>query len=55
MANPGFVWSVSQGQLPLVFGWTLLSNDLIWWPAFGLYLRDAARLHGGMQALLWGD
>jgi len=51
----GFVWSAWSGSLPLAFGWTLLTNDLIWWPAFGLYLRDAARLSGGWAALLAGE
>jgi len=50
----GFLWSVSTGQLPLIFGWTILTNDLIWWPAFGLYLREAARACGGWAALLRG-
>ena len=51
----GFVWSASQGLLPLAFGWTILTNDLIWWPAFGLYVRDTARLYGGIKPLLRGD
>ena len=51
----GFVWSVTQGRLPLAFGWTLLTNDLIWWPAFALYLRDAARERGGWARLLRGE
>lgn len=51
----GFVWSVGTGQLPLAFGWTILTNDLIWWPAFFLYLRDVARHCGGWQALLMGE
>jgi len=34
----GFAWSYLTGQLPGAFGWTILTNDLIWWPAFGLYL-----------------
>jgi hypothetical protein len=51
----GFVWSVGGGQLPLAFGWTLLTNDLLWWPAFGLYLRDVARACGGWRALLRGE
>ena len=51
----GFAWSVASGQLPLAFGWTILTNDLIWWPAFALYLRDAARLSGGWAALLRGE
>ncbi len=51
----GFVWAVLTGQLPLAFGWTIFTNDLIWWPAFGLYLRDAARYGGGWGALLRGQ
>ena len=51
----GFVWSAALGQLPLAFGWTILANDLLWWPSFSLYLRDAARLHGGWRAMLRGE
>lgn len=51
----GFVFSLLSGQLPLAFGWTLLTNDLIWWPAFWLYLRDVTRLYGGIKALLTGE
>lgn len=51
----GFAWAVLMGQLPLAFGWTILSNDLIWWPAFTLYLRAAARQRGGWAALLRGE
>ena len=51
----GFAWSVGSGALPAAFRWTILTNDLIWWPAFGLYLRDAARAYGGLGALLRGE
>ena len=51
----GFVWSALHGQLPWAFGLTLLTNDLIWWPAFGLFLRDAARVSGGWRNLLNGQ
>jgi hypothetical protein len=51
----GYAWAVATGRLPAAFGWTILTNDLIWWPAFGLYVRDAARLSGGLRALLRGD
>ena len=50
----GFIWSTTLNQLPLTFGWIILFNDFIWWPAFGLYLRDSARLCGGWNALLRG-
>lgn len=51
----GFVWSALTGQLPLAFGWTILTNDLIWWLPFLLFLRDVAALRGGWQKLLQGE
>lgn len=51
----GFLWSLRRGTLPRAFGWTLLTNDLLWWPAFCGYLRLAARRAGGWAALLRGD
>lgn len=51
----GFVWSVAMRQLPLAFGWIILTNDLLWWPAFFAYLRDSARVYGGWLTLLRGD
>ena len=50
----GFVWAVANGQLPLVFGLVNLTNDIIWWPSFALYLRAAARRAGGWRAFLEG-
>jgi len=51
----GFVWAVANDDLPAAFGWTIITNDLIWWPAFALYLRDAERLCGGWRALMTGE
>jgi hypothetical protein len=51
----GFAWSFAAGRLPVAFGLTILANDLVWWPAFILYLRDAARQRGGWLALLSGE
>jgi len=51
----GFAWSASTGRLPLAFGVTILSNDSIWWPAFGLFLCDVARVSGGWLRLLRGE
>jgi small multidrug resistance pump len=51
----GFFWSAGTGKLPMAFGLTILTNDLIWWPAFGLFLRDAARVSGGWWRLLRGE
>jgi hypothetical protein len=50
----GFVWSVLDGRLPLAFFWIILTNDLIWWPAFALYLRDVSKRTGGFLALIRG-
>jgi hypothetical protein len=36
----GFVWAVAAGLLPLWFGLVIVSNDVIWWPAFVRYLRE---------------
>jgi hypothetical protein len=51
----GFVGSVATGSLPLAFGWTLLTNDLVWWPSFLLYLAAAARRAGGWAPFLLGE
>ena len=51
----GFAWAAATGQLPVAFGLTILTNDLIWWPAFALFLRDAARVSGGWTRLLSGE
>ena len=51
----GFVWAAANDDIPQAFGWTILTNDLIWWPAFGLYLRDVVRRCGGWPALLRGE
>jgi len=56
LAGPvGFVYSAFTGQLPLAFGLTILTNDLVWWPSFALYLRDSARSRGGWLKLISGD
>jgi hypothetical protein len=51
----GFIWAVINGQLPLTFGWTNLTNDVIWWPSFILYLNAIARMRGGWLPLLRGE
>ncbi len=37
----GFAFSVVRGDLPWIAGWTILTNDLIWWVPFALILRRA--------------
>lgn len=39
----GFVWAARRGELPWNAGWTILTNDLIWWVPFGLILLGAWR------------
>lgn len=51
----GFLFAIASGDIPQAFGWTLITNDLIWWPAFGSYLRDVSRRCGGWIALFRGD
>lgn len=51
----GFLWALSEDELPLRFGLLLVTNDLIWWPSFVGYLHAAARLHGGWRRFLRGD
>ena len=39
----GFLEAATTGALPWRFGWTILTNDLIWWPAFGAILLTVWR------------
>lgn len=41
----GFAYSVWQGRLPAAFGWTIVTNDLIWWAPFSAILWNAARVN----------
>ncbi len=34
----GFVYAAVSGQIPLAFGWTIITNDLIWWVPFAFIL-----------------
>jgi len=36
------------------FGWTIITNDLTWWPALGLYCEMSRAAVAGVQHLL-GD
>ena len=35
----GFVYAYWSGELPLAYGWILLTNDLIWWLPFAHLVR----------------
>jgi len=39
----GFVYAASKGELPWAMGWTIVTNDLIWWVPFGAILYQAHR------------
>jgi hypothetical protein len=39
----GFLQAIVAGRLPLSLGWTILTNDLIWWVPFGIILWNAAQ------------
>ena len=41
----GFVDAARRGALPWSMGWTLLTNDLLWWAPFGLILLRARQAH----------
>jgi hypothetical protein len=41
----GYLMGVLRGEVPLEFGWTLPTNDLLWWIPFGLILLHAWRTH----------
>lgn len=45
----GFVDAALGGRLPWSFGWTVITNDLIWWVPFGVILWHAARANMGGQ------
>ena len=39
----GFLFALAGGELPLRYGWILLTNDLIWWLPFALIVRAGYR------------
>ena len=41
----GFVINYLSGAVPLAFGYTLITNDLIWWIPFALILNEARKLN----------
>ena len=51
----GYAWSLKAARLPKRFGWVILTNDLIWWPALGAYIVRSAEGAGGWKAFLSGS
>jgi len=41
----GYAGGVIRGEVPPEFGWTLPTNDLVWWVPFALILLHALRVH----------
>ncbi|MFM8703983.1 MAG: alkyl hydroperoxide reductase [Planctomycetia bacterium] len=41
----GYAMGVAKGEVPPAFGWTLPTNDLIWWVPFALLLHQAWKAH----------
>lgn len=39
----GFVFFAARGELPWSFGWTVLTNDVLWWPVFISFALRYAR------------
>lgn len=42
----GFIWNYFTGQASPEFGWTLITNDLIWWYPFAHILWTIKRANG---------
>jgi hypothetical protein len=41
----GYLMGIIRGDVPPAFGWTLPTNDLLWWIPFALILAHAWRMH----------
>ena len=55
LAGPtGFIWAAATGTLPLSFGFVILLNDVIWWPALSVCLWEAAGGLDGLRQLFAG-
>jgi hypothetical protein len=47
----GFLNAALRGELPWAFGWTLVTNDLIWWVPFGLILYGVFQRRGTVEGI----
>ena len=50
-----FAFGVVTGLVDPRLALVIVTNDLLWWPAFAGYLRTAVPAHGGWRAVLSGD
>lgn len=46
----GFAMAAFQGTLPVSMGWTILTNDLIWWLPFSMILWGALRYYHAVES-----
>jgi small multidrug resistance pump len=53
LGTVGFVVAVASGELPVAFAVITLGNDVIWLPAFAVFVGGCARARG-WRALLSG-
>lgn len=51
----GFIWAYCAGHVPLIFGVTIIFNDMIWLPAFFLFLKKVAGEGAGWWKLISGE
>jgi hypothetical protein len=47
----GFVGAAARGELPWAFGWTIITNDLVWWAPFAAILWRAFSHHTARAGL----
>ncbi len=48
----GFAGAAARDELPLSFGWMILTNDLIWWIPFGAVIVTAWQRYGSLKGAL---
>lgn len=47
----GWVWMWSRGRLPAVSGLTILTNDLIWWVPYAMFLAQTVFARSRVAAI----
>jgi small multidrug resistance pump len=47
----GFAWALTTGRLPASFALVIVANDVVWWPSFVRYLREARTSRAPRAAL----
>lgn len=43
----GFIQAAASGAFPWSFGWTIITNDLVWWIPFAMILHGAWKANSG--------